>query len=555
MKCVIQGSTGVLEGPFPISFISTISLLNGKKTWRSKNSVQFEAITSNLKRLQKCGHDIEFIDESGILADLAEFENLPTQIATVEAVKTNYQPKLKLRDYQEKAVNLSADRHSYAYFLEVGLGKSAITITNIGMLVLANKLTGVLIVSPRGVHRQWCEEQFPDHLDSQIKQRSIIWNGTIPNVKRRDEQLTVFSINIDAIRTKNGFKAASEFLKEHSGKNMVVIDESQKIKSGSSQRTKAAWSLGAMATYRRILSGTPIAKNVGDLFSQFKFLDERILNHKYFVSFRNHFLILGGFEGKQIVGQKNVEELYSLIAPHSFRLTKAEALDLPEKIYTKQVYEMSETSAMHYQNLKKNFLTLLDNGDIVDVPNAVSCLVRLQQTLSGYLPSEDGVFEVFSNDRIEQMLEVIEQIEGQAIIFSRFTKDIDRIIEALNNEYGNDQAVRYDGTNVRDRDNSIKLFLGGNARFFVANQAAASTGLNLQTGGCQHMIFYSNSFDYIAREQAEGRIHRLGTKGAVTYIDLVASKSIDGHILKNLRNKKNISDLTLDSIRKSLVEF
>lgn len=153
------------------------------------------------------------------------------------------------------------------------------------------------------------------------------------------------------------------------------------------------------------------------------------------------------------------------------------------------------------------------------------------------------------------MLEVVEQIEGQAIIFSRFTKDIDRIIEALNNEYGNDQAVRYDGTNVRDRDNSIKLFLGGNARFFVANQAAASTGLNLQTGGCQHMIFYSNSFDYIAREQAEGRIHRLGTRGAVTYIDLVASKSIDGHILKNLRNKKNISDLTLDSIRKSLVEF
>lgn len=102
-----------------------------------------------------------------------------------------------------------------------------------------------------------------------------------------------------------------------------------------------------------------------------------------------------------------MEELYSLIAPHSFRLTKAEALDLPEKIYTKQVYEMSETSAMHYQNLKKNFLTLLDNGEVVDVPNAVSCLVRLQQTLSGYLPSEDGVFDVLAMTESSKCLKLL----------------------------------------------------------------------------------------------------------------------------------------------------
>ena len=153
MKCVINGATATLEGPFPMTFISTISLLNGRKTWKTKNVVQLEALPNNLKRLQNCQHEIEFIDETGLLAELAEFENMPTQIAQVAAVKTDYRPKLKLRDYQEKAVNLSADRHSYAYFLEVGLGKSAIAITNIGMLVCANKLTGVLIISPRGVHR------------------------------------------------------------------------------------------------------------------------------------------------------------------------------------------------------------------------------------------------------------------------------------------------------------------------------------------------------------------------------------------------------------------
>lgn len=554
MRCVIQGSTGILEGPFNMAFIPTISLLNGKKTWKSKNVVQFEALPNNLKRLQNCGQEIEFVDDSGVLDELAEFENLPTQIAQVKAVKTDYRPKLKLRDYQDKAVNLSADRKSYAYFLEVGLGKSAIVITNIGMLTLANKLTGVLIISPKGVHRQTVEEQIVEHLDEKINYQAHIWTGTVPKFKK-GAQLYILSMNTDAIRTKNGFKVAHDFLTEHNGKSMMVIDESHHIKSGTAQRTKAAWKLGEMATYRRILSGTPISKNVADLWSQLKFLDERILGHKYFTSFRNHFLILGGFEGKQIVGQKNTEELYQLLAPHSFRLTKIEALDLPEKIYTKHVYEMNEVCSMHYQNLKKTFMTMLDSGAIVDVPNAISALVRLQQVVSGCLPGEDDNLEVFSNDRIAQMLEIIEQIDGQVIIFSRFTNDITRIIEALNNEYGSNQAVRYDGTNVRDRDSSIKRFLNREAKFFVANQAAASTGLNLQTSGCQSMIFYANSFDYIAREQAEGRIHRLGTKGAVTYIDLIASKSIDGHILKNLRNKKNVSDLTLDAIRKSIAEF
>ena len=458
-----------------------------------------------------------------------------------------------MRDYQEKAVNLSADRESYAYFLEMGLGKTAICITNIGMLTLANKLTGVLILSPKGVHKQWVEEQFPEHFDDQIKYKAVAWTGTVPNLKQGNDQLLVLSMNIDAIRTKNGFKVASDFLKEHSGRNMMVIDESHNIKSGTAQRTKSAWSLALLAKYRRIMTGTPISKNVSDLWSQFKFLDERILGHRYFISFRNHYCIMGGFEARQIVGQKNVEELYRTIAPHSYRLTKSEALDLPEKIYVKRRYEMSETCAHHYNSLKKNFLTMLENGDIVDVPNAVSCLVRLQQVLSGYLPTEDESFEVFSDDRLNQIREIIEQTDGQAVIWARFTQDILRIAEMLNNEYGADQAVCYYGGNVSTRHLSVERFLARKSRFFVSNPSAGGTGLNLQGSGCQTVIFYNNDFNFITRAQAEDRTHRLGTKGSVTYFDLVADKSLDKHILTNLRNKKSISTLTLDEIRGSLI--
>ena len=151
MKCVITGGTGVLHGPFDISFVSVLASLSGRKDWRNSAEVKFEAITSNLKKLQNCGFNIEFVDESGVLADLAEFENLPTQIAQIPAVQTDYRPKQDLRDYQKKAVDLSADRKAYAYLFEQGLGKTATCITNIGMLVKANKLTGVLILAPKGV--------------------------------------------------------------------------------------------------------------------------------------------------------------------------------------------------------------------------------------------------------------------------------------------------------------------------------------------------------------------------------------------------------------------
>lgn len=552
MKVVITGNSATLHGPFPISFVATISLLSGKKDWRSSTVIVFEALPNNLKRLQNCGHEIEFVDESGVLADLADFENQPTQVGQIPVVQTNYKPKLPLREYQQNAVNLSAERKAYAYLLEIGLGKSAIAITNFGMLCLANKVTGVLIVAPLGVHSQWVNEQIPEHLDSNIIYDAQIWKGTIPKFKQ-NVQLQILSLNTDAMRTKSGFKAASDFLKAHDGKSIMLIDESQSIKTLSAQRTKAALQLGSMATYRRILSGTPISKHVGDLFSQFKFLDERILGHKYFTSFRSHFLIMGGWEGKQIVGQKNIEELYSLISRHSFRLTKSEALDLPPKIYVRRPYQMSEVTAQHYNSLKNNFLTMIDNGEIVDVQNAITALLRLQQILSGFLPREDGSFDTFSNERIEHMMEIIEQSEGQAIIWARFTQDLLRIKEALDKEHGKDSAVLYYGDNAKTRDESVALFSNKQARFFVANTAAGSAGLNLQKSGCQTVIYYSNNYNYVQREQSEGRNHRMGTQGAVTYFDLCAEKSIDSKILKNLQSKKNIADLSLDEIRKSLI--
>lgn len=552
MKVVISNSGAVLHGPFPMSFIATISALNGKKTWKNSTTIAFEALPNNLKRLQNCGHDIEFVDECGVLADLADFENQPTQICQIPVVQTNYKPKLPLREYQQKAVNLSAERKAYGYFFQMGCGKSAVCIANIGMLTFANKVTGALIVSPRGVHLQWIEEQFPEHADSTLDYDGVIWKGVVPKF-RNNAQLQVLSMNTDSLRTKKGFEVASNFLKSHEGKSIMVLDEAHNFKNGSAQRTKAAWQLGKMATYRRALTGTPIGKTIADLWSQLKWLDDRITGHKYFTGFRSEYLLLGGFEGRQIIGSKNEEKLFRLMAPHVFRLTKEEALDLPPKTYSKRLYEMSEATAQHYNALKKNFLTQLENEEIVDVQNAITCMLRLQQCLSGYLPKEDGTFETFSNDRVEVLKDIIEQREGQIVIWCRFVEDINRIYDILTNEHGKGSAVKYYGGNVSERGESLKSFLNKEARFFIANPAAGGVGINIHGSGCETVIYYSNSFNFIERLQSEDRTHRLGTSVNVCYFDIVANKSIDQHILKSLRAKKSASDYSLDDIRKALM--
>jgi len=555
MKCVITGNKSVLHGPFPITFITVISTLNGKKNWKNSSQIEFESIPSNLKKLKSSGHDIEFIDEGHVLVDLEMFENLPTQVAQVPVAQTNYKPKMPLRDYQKKAIDLSAERKSYAYLLAPGLGKTAIVITNIGMLCLANKVTGALVISPKGVHRQFAEDEVPRHLDDSIKYKMHLWDGLAIDVKRKGEQLSFLSVNIDSLRTKKGYETAEKFLKEHSGTSIMVLDESHLCKTPSAQRTKAVYQLGQMATYRRIMTGSPISKHLGDAWSQFRFLDERILAHKYFTSFKAEYLILGGFEGKQIVGNKNVEKFYASIAPHSFRLTKEEALDLPPKVFVTRKYEMSEITAQHYRNLKSSFLTQLDSGEIVDVNNALTLMMRLQQILSGYLPTIEGgsEFEVFSNDRLEQLMDILQQTEGQAVIWCRFTQDILRIEEAIKKEFGSGAAVLYYGDNSNTRHESLKRFLNKEARYFISNPSAGGTGLSLHSSGCGTVIYFNNSFNFIHRVQSEDRTHRLGTENSVMYFDLVAYKSIDSHILKSLQNKKALETMTLDDIRKALI--
>jgi len=276
----------------------------------------------------------------------------------------------------------------------------------------------------------------------------------------------------------------------------------------------------------------------------------RILGHKYVTAYQAEYCIMGGYNNREILAYRNLEKLYTLIAPHSYRMTKDEVLDLPPKIYATRAYAMSETTKQHYNELKRTYMTWLKDGTIVDVANAAVCLLRLQQVLCGYLPLEDGTLHRLTDERLDQLCEIVEQTEGGMVVWARFIEDAHRIWQRLTALYGPVALYRESDTK---RKAAKDLYTSGGARFFVANPASGGTGLDGLQGVTRSVVYYSNDFNALNRWQSEARTDRIGTTGSVRYFDIVAEGSVDKHILQALRQKKSVSDLTLDQIRQAIV--
>jgi SNF2 family DNA or RNA helicase len=551
IRVEITGDHGVAYGPFSISFISQVTTLRGKKEWNADRSVKFRATKDNIALLKS----VPNIEWKVIEGTDDVFEALIDRYPLLPASQIPYNPKVELRDYQLETLDKMLGKKAYAVLWEMGLGKTALLIAEAGKLYASNMIKAMVVLAPNGVHRAWANEQIPQHWDSAHNINILLWKGGMPKRAKMNEPdaLNVLCINIESLIGR-GSEAVTEFIEANDGQVLLVVDESHYIKSQSASRTRSAITLGAKCKFRRILTGTPIARNVEDMFSQFLFLDKSILACANLWSFRSRYCIMGGFEMRQVVGSRNIDDLYLKIADHASRLTKDEVLTLPEKQFIKVPYAMSESTAKKYKEMKRELMTFVD-GQAVTSATVAASLVRLQQILSGYLPTgEDGELTEFSEERLSVLSNIIDQINGPVIVWARFRNDIERIAHRLRKEYGDDSVVTYyGGTAHGERAEAVKRFMSGEARFFVSNPAAGGVGLNLQ-GRCRDVVYYSNSFSSLDRQQSEDRVHRLGTLGSVTYYDIMADKSIDHHIIKNLIDKQDIASLALDKIRLMLTE-
>ena len=464
-----------------------------------------------------------------------------------------YEFRTKPRKHQLAALTKMGDQSSFGLFMDVGTGKSWTALAVMARRYNLGQSYHALIISKNGVQTQWVTEQMDLHFPDSIPHKYMVYRNAAA-FDRGMEQMMEFSglrilaMNIESLATAKGRDVAVRFLKDAQGEGSIYFDESHTIKNISAKRTKTALVLGGLAKYRMIMTGTPIGKDVVDLYAQFRFLDKDIFGMNKAEFIERYCVTVTTPFGDEIVGQKNVDELQARIEPYIFRITSQEALDLPPKVYDTIPFELSDEQLRLMREIKNEYYTASDAGSMT-VANAAAALTRIQQVSCGFLPLDDGSTRELPNPRLEALQDVLDQREGKAIIWCRFNEDIKRVWTALA-----PHAVHYFGkTSSEDREIAIREFMdpASTIRYLVANPEAAGTGRNLQ-GTCQTNVYYSNSFNALSRWQSEGRTWRDGTKGSVTYFDLVASKSPDRRILGSLRDKKSVSDLTLDDFREML---
>lgn len=429
---------------------------------------------------------------------------------------------------------------SVAILAEMGTGKTLISIGIAGYLYLQKEINKLLIVAPLSITKVW-EEEFQKFADFDY-QLEVLEGPT----KEKSETLrNLFGIKLQVAVVN--YESCWRMEKEIAlwKPDMIICDESSKIKNPQAKQSKALHRLGKISKHNMILTGTPVTNNPLDFFSQYKFLDESIFGGSYY-SFRARYAIMGGYGNYQVVGYKNLPELTEKAHSIAFRITKKEALDLPEQVDVTRHVELEPMARAIYNQVERDSYAELSQGEVV-VRNVLTKLLRLSQITGGYIKDEfSEIEEQVSSAKLNALEEIIEECldaDKKVVVFARFISEIDAIIKMLKRYGIKYSLIRGD---VKDRASEVEKFQNDkDVKVFVGQ--LQTTGMGLTLTASDTAVFYSLSYNFADYEQAKARIHRIGQKNNCTYIHLIAKKTIDEKVMEALSKKKNIADLVVDN--------
>lgn len=531
----------LLRGQAPASLFTVLPQMEGRKKWQG-----------SALHLLDTGHNRRLLASVGI--------EVPEQRKPLPPLLSSnaYQPKSKPFDHQVRAAEKMEGKNVFALFMEQGTGKTKALIDWAGRLFAAGLITGVLAVSKKGVHRQWIENELEAHCG--VPYLGDYWplKALPEDLKDCGDTLKWLGVNWDS----NGQEEVEKFCAAHKGRLLIIADESQDMKNYASRRHKNMMKLKPFSTFRALATGTPIAKDLTDEWSQLLWLEESIIGIRYVTTFRRRYCVMGGFENRSVIGHVNIDEFKGKTEPYVFRATKEEIGLLPKR-YSKWSFDLHQSQKDLIKELRDELrLSIRSEGDVT-AANAAVAMLRVQQIGCGFITNSEGeeirILSVDENPRIQAMLEYLASFEGKVILWWRFREEGRLVAEALG-QAGISYVEYHGGVNDRDRNEAKERFLNeGGPRVFSANAQTAGTGLNLQ-GLCRNAGYLSNSFKSIDRWQSEDRIHRIdpknpiGTVSDCTYTDFIGKGSMDNYTLNNIRGKKALSDLVLGGVKMLLEE-
>lgn len=526
-----------------------------------------------------------------------------------------YQPKTVPYAHQSRALHASYRKRAFALFMDPGLGKSKVILDTAALLYEAGHIRALLLLAPNDVHAQWVQEQLPAHLPDSIRTRSVVW-GPSARVQREARELAshplpsrlhVLAMNHEALSTKKGREVCRRFLLAHP--TLFVLDESHAFKTPRVARTRAALSLAPHAFARRILSGTPSNGVPFELYSQFQFLDPRILGFDSFLAFKHRYGVWGkGFanvvvKGKavrreypELHGYQNLDELFSRVNAYTFTCTKEECADMPAKHYARLPTHLSPAQRDVYTRLMEEHLVLLKSAEagrtvtlahpdeledeelaarIADptlrmtLRIKLTLLLRLRQCAAGFVTDDtkrvhmiDGTWERCPRmcATVEYVQQALQGMPRKVIVWAHFRDPLRTLAHALRDSlrdaHGEEAVVRVDGTvKGAQRAEAIARFkdVRSTTRVLVAHPRSMGTGQNL--GAASYCVYYTNDYSRIARKQSEDRIDRIDRTHPCTIVDVIAHDApCDAEVLEALRSGTEFTERLMKMSSKQIEE-
>lgn len=434
-----------------------------------------------------------------------------------------------------------------ALLMEMGTGKTLTSIAVAGRAYLNKKIEKLLVVCPSSVMNVWNNEleQFAD-----FEFTATVLEGVMQKRKQKLKELALGKgLKVAIINYEASWRMLEELKSWHP--DMIIADESQKIKNPQASQSKGMHKLGDVAKYKMILSGTPVQNSPLDVYSQYRFLDKTIFGTSFY-AFKTKYVRMGGYQGYQIVGYINQDEMIQKAHSIAYRVTKREALDLPDELFTMRYCELEPSARKIYDTItKENYVALMSGAEITTT-NILTRLLRMSQITGGFVNDDDGNTKFISEAKLKALDEIIDDVvidNGKKIvIFARFINEINAIKKLLE-----DKKIKYSWiageVKMENRGQMVKDFQeNDDVKVFVAQIQTAGLGITLTAADTS--VFYSMDYNFANYSQALARLHRIGQKNNVNHIHLLAKNTIDEKIMLALEHKEDIAKSVVDNWRK-----
>lgn len=430
-----------------------------------------------------------------------------------------------------------------ALLMEMGTGKTIVSIAVAGCMYQRGKIKRVLVVAPLSILGVW-EEELEKFAD--FPYTLTVLKGTAAKKKEQLSRLHGEELQVVVVNYESAWRLEKELLSYDA--DLVIADEAHKLKENRTSQSKGMHRIGDKARYKLLLTGTVITNRELDVFSQYRFLNPAIFGTSFY-TFRNRYFDMCGYGNHTPIFRRQMtDEFLQKIHSIAFRVTKAECLDLPAVTEEIRTVELEASAAKIYGKIEAESYAELAESEVTTV-NILTRILRLSQITGGYLTDDDGTVNAVSRAKLEALSDILDTAmaeDKKLVIMARFVAELDAIQELLEKKKIGYAAVR---GGVKDREEEIRRFRHDeNCRVFVGQIAAAGLGITLTAASA--MVFYSLDYSMSNFEQAKARIHRAGQKEKCHYIYLVCKGTIDCKVLYALQKKVNLAKMLVDDYRK-----